>query len=78
MSEKYWGKVYPVSHFLFNFQAEVYENEKLDDTISIAKQISTKKFFTAFRAKTWIEKTIVNKQKSLIIRDYEILGGKVG
>jgi hypothetical protein len=78
MSEKYWGKIYPIQHIFFNFQADVYDNEKLDDTMFIAKQIATKKFLTVFQAKNWVEKIIVNKQDSLIIKDYEILGGQGG
>jgi len=78
MSEKYWGKIYPIKNIFFNFQADIYDNEKLDDTMFIAKQIATKKFLTVFQAKKWIEKIIVNRQKSLIIKDYEILGGKSG
>jgi len=71
--ECYWGKVFPVEKGLFKYKAELYENEKLDDTMSIAKQISSKKFFSPYAAKKWLEKKIVNKERSFFVKDNEIL-----
>jgi len=73
MTEKYWAKVYRTPGKIFKFRAEIYENDQIDDTMSIAKQINKKKFITAYRAKTWAEKTIVNFEQSFFIKDYEII-----
>jgi hypothetical protein len=73
MNEKYWAKVYPYQGIIFKFQAEVYENMNIDDTIYIAKQVGSKKFFTSYSAKKWVEKKIVNSEKTFFIKDYEIL-----
>jgi hypothetical protein len=73
MSEKHWAKVFPVKGVFFKFKAELYENEQLDDTMSIAKQIASKKFLTPYAAKMWVEKKILNEQQSFFVKDYEIL-----
>jgi hypothetical protein len=76
MSEKYWAKIYRKEQGFFNFQAELYENEQLDDTLFIARQIKKKKFFTMYSAKKWVDKKIINSQDFLTIKDYNVLGEK--
>jgi hypothetical protein len=73
ISEKYWAKVYITSRRFLKFQSEIYENEMIDDTMSIAKQIKKRRFFTAYGAKKWAEKTIINFEQSFFIKDYEII-----
>lgn len=73
MSEKYWGKVYKNPSWPFKFQAEIYQNETLDDTMSIAKQILRRKFLTAYGAKVWVEKKILSFEESFFVKDYEIV-----
>ena len=76
MSEKYWGKAFKTDKILFNIRAELYENEKLDDEMSIAKLILTKNFISMFSAKRWIEKKIVDKYDIIFIKDNEIIRRK--
>jgi hypothetical protein len=71
--EKHWAKIFPIDGLLFKFRAELYENEQLDDTMSIAKQIASRKFLSPHAAKKWAEKKIINKQQSFFVKDYEIL-----
>lgn len=73
MNEKYWAKIYPCPRLFFKFKAEIYENIQIDGTIYIAKQVGSKRFFTPYSAKKWVEKKIVNFEKTLFIKDYEIL-----
>jgi len=71
--EKHWAKIFPIDARIFRFKAELYENEQLDDTMSIAKQIASKRFITPYAAKKWAEKKIINKQQSFFVKDHEIL-----
>ena len=73
MSEKYWGKVFGIDSLIFKYRAELYENEELDDAMSIAKLIARKKFFTSYSAKKWVEKKIINEYDIIFIKDFEIV-----
>jgi hypothetical protein len=73
MDENYWGKVYKEDYLLYNFVAEIYHNEEIEDQSFIAKQVMRKRFFSADRALSWVEKKILNEQKSFIIKDSDIL-----
>jgi hypothetical protein len=73
MDENYWGKVYKEDYLLYNFVAEIYHNEEIENQSFIAKQVMRKRFFSADRALMWVEKKILNEQKSFIIKDSDIL-----
>ena len=67
-----WAKIYRIQDGLYKFQADIFQDDTLDGTISIAKQVKSKKFFFAYRAKRWVEKYMYQKQSCFFVKEQDI------